>query len=166
MNRATAMIDGLSTSTASAMSPLRRMLRLWMCREGATSSSSAVAGLGCKVCISRRLNKLGLHFVGVLLGGHDVEHVGVVGHEALFGRRAVDNAGGDLVALEVVDCALLILVVLAQVGVGARRDRALERVEGVLPIFRATDLEPVHHIVAILGALGQPKRVRERHEDA
>src|SRR5215470_2439215 len=127
MKSATAMIDGLNTSTASAISPRRRGARLRMERGGAggTCSSSAAAGSRCKVCISRRLYQLGLHFVGVLLGGHDVEHVDVVGHKALLGRRAVDDAGGDLVGLEVVDRTLLILVVLAQVGVGAGRYRAL-----------------------------------------
>src|SRR6266508_5265107 len=161
MNRATAMIDGLSTSTASAMSRLRRRPRLRMRRGGAANSSSAVAGSRCKVCISRRLYEFGLYLVGVLLGGHDVEHVGVVGHKAFLGRRAVDDARGDLVALEVADRPFLIFVVLAQVGVGVRGDRAFQRVERVLAIFRAANLEPAEHVVAVFGALGQANRVRE-----
>src|SRR4029450_12544066 len=136
MNSATARIDGLSTSTANTMSPCLRDARLWVVRGGAAvSSSSAVAGSRCKVCIGRPLHEFSLHLVGVLFGGHDVEHVGVVGHKALLGRRAVHDAGGDLVGLEVVDRPLLVVVVLAQIGVGARRNRALERIEGVLALF-------------------------------
>ena len=95
-------------------------------------------------------------------GGQVVDREVIVEQEALLGGGAVLNARQERVGLEILHRPQLVLVVQAGVGVGACRDRTLDRVEGVLAFFRAADLEPVDRVVAIGAPLGRPKESDSR----
>jgi hypothetical protein len=75
----------------------------------------------------------------ILVGREDLRKVVERLLVGVGGPRAVSRAGGQLERAEVLDRRLQVVVVLAQVGVGAGRDGALLGIEGILAVLRATD---------------------------
>src|SRR3954469_22576650 len=134
MKIATAMTEGRSTKTASTMSLFsrRRPRLIWVGEAAKPPSPETATVLFAKCCVSRHLHQLRLGRGDISTRIHIIERQVIVQQEALLGRGAVLEAGYQGVALPVLQGRQLIFVVLAQIGIGARRNRPFDRVEGVL----------------------------------
>src|SRR5215207_5787329 len=167
MKTSTARIDGVMTISAqnvSDFSHARRDRR----RDGARIERGATTSpptTGCKRD-SAEPGELGGLYQALLSRGHiacgseRVDHVHVVSGPALLGREPMRDAWRDDVRREVLHRGVLVRVVTGTMtGVYACRDRALQRIEGILTSHRAGDLEPRDGVVAIHGILRQAERV-------
>src|SRR5690349_14458036 len=104
MKIATARIEGRSTNTASAMSPLsqRRRRLVWVGEAAKPLSPETATVLFAKCCVSRHLHQLRLGCGDISARIHVVERQVIVQQEALLSRRAVLQAGHQGVALPVI----------------------------------------------------------------
>src|SRR6476619_7269560 len=147
MNTSTASTDGLMTTIAqnvSDFSQARRGRRLGATRELRATRPPPVADrspASGKPCYLSGRNQTRLGVRDDAVDRKAVQDVDEVGDKALLGREPVHRARHDDVALEVCDGRALIRIVpWPLTAVDAGRDRALQRIKGVLASQRAADL--------------------------
>src|SRR2546426_1390311 len=140
--------------------------------ERLRGSRPSITGWAVAVAISRarlaRLQELVGRFLKVARRLGDVFVLDELAHliidgagEGRRGRRSVGRAGYKGVGLELGDKRLGDDIEAAGGHVGPGRDRTLLRIEGGLPLLRATDFEPADGIVAIGRSLGQPEGIAD-----
>ena len=76
------------------------------------------------------------------------------------------NAGGQLVCAKAGDGVLKVLVVQAYVCIGACRNGAFLRIEGILPFAGAGHCQPGFRLFRVRGADGQAEAVTQPHKYA
>lgn len=86
-----------------------------------------------------RVNEHRLALFDIAVGGKVRQGNVIVEQKALLDGRTVLNARHALIGGKVVHRLLQVLIILAAIGVGTRRDRDLDGVKGVLPLVRGDE---------------------------